>query len=51
LIRFTTDVNGDTYWEGSVHITSLEFGAPVEDNSTYSVSFTGVGALGTGTES
>lgn len=51
LIRFTTDVNGDTYWEGSVHITSVELGAPVEDNSTYSVAFTGVGALTQGTES
>lgn len=51
LLRFTTDVNGDTYWEGSVHITGLEVGAPVEDNTTYSVTFTGVGELSQGTES
>lgn len=51
IVRFTTDETGDTYWEGTALPTSIELGGPVEDNSTYSVSFTGVGNLTQGTES
>ena len=51
LLRFTTDENGDTYWQGSGYITSLNLSAPVEDNTTYSATFTVNGAIVTGTES
>lgn len=51
LLRFTTDENGDTYWQGSGYITSLNLTAPVEDNTTYSATFTVNGAIVTGTES
>jgi len=51
LLRFTTDENGDKYWQGSGYITSLNLSAPVEDNTTYSATFTVNGAIVTGTES
>ena len=51
LLRFTTDESGDTYWQGSGYITSLNLTAPVEDNTTYSATFTVNGAIVTGTES
>lgn len=51
LLRFTTDETGDTYWQGSGYITSLNLSAPVEDNTTYSATFTVNGAIVTGTES
>ena len=51
LLRFTTDETSDTYWEGSGYITSLNLSAPVEDNTTYSATFTVNGAITSGTES
>jgi predicted secreted protein len=38
-------VPGDGGWEGDVYITSMDANAPYADNATYSVTFTGVGAL------
>lgn len=51
VLRLTTDVNGDTYWEGSAYVTSYNINSPVEDNITCSATFTGTGAISTGTES
>lgn len=51
VLRFTTDVQGDKYWEGTGYITSYEINAPVEDNITCSATFTGSGAVTSGTES
>lgn len=51
LLRFTTDETSDTYWQGSGYITSLNLSAPVEDNTTYSATFTVNGAITSGTES
>lgn len=51
LLRMTTDVAGDKYWEGSGYITSLSMSAPVEDNITCSTTFTATGAWSKGTES
>lgn len=50
LLRFTTDAQGDKYWEGSGYITSLEISSPVEDNITCSATFTVSGAIAKGTE-
>lgn len=50
-IRQTSSVTGDTYYEGTCYITSLEQGHPLEDSSTFSVTFEGTGELTIGTES
>jgi predicted secreted protein len=49
-VKFTTyasgaQVVGDLYWQGSAFIESLDMTADMESPVTYSVSFTGVGAL------
>lgn len=51
VCRFTTEETGDTYWEASVIVNSISFGAPVEDNVTYDIGFTVTGAVTQGTES
>lgn len=51
VCRFTDDTATHPYWEASVLCTSLEIGAPVNDNSTYSATFTVRGAITQGTES
>jgi len=48
-VRFSTNVTGDEYFEGTAYITSLSEDAPMEDVTTFSVSFTGVGELNTPT--
>lgn len=50
VLRFTTNVSGDTYWEGTGYLTSLEANTPVEDNSSFTAEFTVSGAISTGTE-
>lgn len=47
-IKYSTEVEADTYEEGFVYISSLEETAG-EGNATYSVSFTGTGPLTTST--
>lgn len=49
-VRFAERVTGgsDRYWEGNAYITSLSIDAGVEENATYSVSFTGTGVATTG---
>jgi predicted secreted protein len=41
----TTTVAGDTKYTGTAWMTSASLSAPLEDTSTYSVSFQGSGAL------
>ncbi len=41
----TTPVTGDLYWTGSAFIESMDITADMESPVTYSVSFTGTGAL------
>ena len=41
----TTPVTGDIYWSGSAFIESMDITADMESPVTYSVSFTGTGAL------
>lgn len=48
---FTTDVLGTVIYSGSGNITSLNFSAPVEENSTYSGTITVSGAVTQGTVS
>jgi predicted secreted protein len=50
-MRFTTDVNGDTYYECEVIFTSMTLTAAVEENATYSATATIIGAVTQGTES
>ena len=49
--RFTTDVIGDSYWEGSMYCNTFEQTAAVEENASYSAEFTVHGAVTSGTES
>tara|TARA_Y100000401_G_scaffold5734_1_gene3891 strand:+ start:9583 stop:10017 length:435 start_codon:yes stop_codon:yes gene_type:complete len=46
-IRFgnTGGTTGDTYYEGSVFLDSFSVTAPTEDTATYSLNFTGTGAI------
>lgn len=48
-IKFSTEVSGDSYWEASAYITSLEVNAGMEDNATYSATFELTGAITFGT--
>ena len=47
VIRFGTDGSstGDTFYEGTAWLTAFSVSAPTEDTATYSLSFTGTGAL------
>ena len=44
-IRFSTEVTGDDYFEGTAYLTSLELNGGVEDTVSYSVSFEGTGTI------
>jgi predicted secreted protein len=46
-IRFgnTGGATGDTYYQGSVFLDSFSVTAPTEDTATYSLNFTGTGAI------
>jgi TP901-1 family phage major tail protein len=47
VIRFgnVTATTGNIYYEGTAWLTSFSVSAPTEDTATYSLSFTGTGAL------
>lgn len=47
VIKFgnTAAATGDIVYEGSAWMTSFSVSAPTEDSTTYSLSFTGTGAL------
>ena len=45
VLKLSTEVTGDTYWQGNARLTSLTQDSPVEDNTTYSFEFVGTGAL------
>lgn len=49
VARFTTGVASSPYWEGSVITTALSLNAAVEENATYSATFTVKGAVTQGT--
>ena len=44
-VNGSTPIVGDLYWTGSAFIESLDVTADMESPATYSVSFTGTGAL------
>ena len=48
-VKFSTEVTGDSYWEASAYVTSLEVSAGMEDNATYSATFELTGAITYGT--
>ena len=53
IIRFAqrdTGGSSDLYYEGSAFITTVSMDAGVEENATYSASFTGTAAVTTGTD-
>lgn len=50
LMRFTTDVSGDDYYEGSAYCTEFSITAPVEENTTYSCTFEVTAAITRSTE-
>lgn len=39
VLKFSTEVSGDEFYQASGYCTSLEMTGPVEDNSTYSATF------------
>jgi len=45
VVRISQEVSGDTYYEGSALVTSLEVAAPMDDASTFSFTFEGTGEL------
>jgi predicted secreted protein len=47
-IYFSTDINGDKYFQGSGYITSLEKSAPMEANTSYKYTIIGTGELYSG---
>jgi predicted secreted protein len=49
VLKFSTEVTGDTYWTGSAIATSVEANAPNNEVASWSVSFEGQGALTKGT--
>ena len=48
-VRFSTEVNGDKYFQGSGYIIALSKDAPVEANATFKFNITGTGELTGGT--
>jgi len=44
-VRFSTEVNGDEYFQGSAYITGLPLNAPMEDNMSFTMSLQGTGKL------
>ena len=44
-VKFSTEVSGDVYWTGSAYLTGIDLDSPVEDNVSYSYTFSGTGAL------
>ena len=45
-VKFSTEVSGDEYFEGTCYVTSLEISSSgAEDNASYSASFEGTGEL------
>jgi len=44
-LKFSTEVTGDSRWTGSAYVSSISINAPLEDVVSYSLSFTGDGAL------
>ena len=53
VLRFAerdTGGSSDKYYEGSAFVTSLSMDAGVEDNLTYSVTFTGTATITSGTD-
>lgn len=51
LFKFTTDVSGDDYYQGSAYCTQFDVNAVSEENTTYSCTFEITGAVTRGTES
>ena len=49
IARFTTGVATIPYWEGSVILSAMTISAAVEENATYSATFTVKGAITQGT--
>lgn len=48
-VRFSTNVSGDEYLEGTAYLTSLNEDASMEEATTFSFTFTGNGPLNTPT--
>jgi predicted secreted protein len=50
LVRWTTGVSGDVYYEGNCYITSLTKTDGLEESSTFEVTLEGTGAVTKATE-
>jgi len=49
VLKFSTEVAGDTYWTGTAVASSVEANGPNNEVASWSVSFAGKGALTKGT--
>lgn len=45
VVKFSTEVSGDSFWSADAYITSLEVNAGMEDNVTYSATFELTGTI------
>ena len=45
MFRFSSEISGETYYEGYGYFTSLKKGAPLEEGATFSYSIEGDGAI------
>jgi TP901-1 family phage major tail protein len=45
VVKLSTEQSGETYYEGSAFLTSIDADFPNEDNSTFSFTFEGTGPL------
>ena len=45
VLRFSTEVSGDNYWNGNAFMTSVSVSAGVEESVTFSAEFEGTGAV------
>ena len=50
LFKFTTNVSGDDYYQGSAYCTNYSISAVVEENTSYSSTFEITGAITRSTE-
>lgn len=44
-LRFSSDTSGDAYWYGNGYAKELSMDAPLEDSTSFTVSFEGSGVL------
>lgn len=44
-VKLSTEVSGDKFYQGSAYLTDVQMDSPTEENTTFSFTFEGTGAL------